>query len=693
MAVKRRPEFDSRKGGLQKLWTQAPEGNVAALLELYHTSPRMDAIDIKAQHIAGTPWALYDKAAWDESPDEAQPIKNHPAIELLTNPCPAYPEIDGAVLMYLTYVYKRVTGEAYWWKIRNGSAIESLYIMPKSWCLQTPSLGSPYFLFVPSGVAGGQAIKAAPEDMVWFKSPNVTDPYSRGRGRSENMLDEYESDELAAKYAKNYFYNDATPPLAIHAPGASPEEVEQLKTSWLQRVGGFLKARAPAFLTWEGAKVEKLSDSAREMDFVESRKFLRDMANQHEQLPPEIAGILENSNRATIDAAYYLFTKSALTPEFASLDATITRQLIASDYDDRIVYRHKNTVPQDEAFKLTKVNAGAERGMLTRAEWRKAMGYPVDESKDNVYVVPFSLTEMKPGEKPEPEPAPAPEAAPAEPPAKTIEFSITKSAKGHFTPEQKSAIWKTFDATAVSGEGLFSKAVEKLAAAQAKLFHDTFKSELGNSRDFAGAVERTCQKVLGKTADAAVKSGLAPAWLKSMKQGFELAQEVLGRGLDFSLYDPKFNAWVDQAGLMKAKEINDTTRAALREKLAAEVSEGVQSGESMSKIAARIREATDGVYDNMSKNRAKVIARTETMSSVNTGEFEVYKGEGVTKKEWLATQDDRTRDEHAAADGQIVGIDEPFIVGGEALQYPGDPTGSAGEVIQCRCTVLPVLEE
>jgi len=330
--------------------------------------------------------------------------------------------------------------------------------------------------------------------------------------------------------------------------------------------------------------------------------------------------------------------------------------------------------------------------MLTRAEWRKAMGYPVDEAKDNVYVVPFSLTEMKPGEKPAPEAAP-PEATPIEPPAKTIEFSITKAAKGRFSIEQKAAIWKTFDASATAGEGLFARAVEKIAAAQAKLFHDTFKAELGNSRDFAGAVERTCQKVLGKSADAAVKSGLAPAWLKSMKQGFELAQEVLGGTIDFSLYDPKFNAWVDQAGLMKAKEINDTTRTALREKLAAEVSEGVQSGESMSKIAARIREATDGVYDNMSKNRAMVIARTETMSSVNTGEFEVYKGEGVTKKEWLATQDDRTRDEHAAADGQIVGIDEPFTVGGEALQYPGDPTGSAGEVIQCRCTVLPVLEE
>jgi len=685
----RRPEFD-KKSGLQKLWTQAPEGNVASLLELYHTNPRLDAIDIKAQHISGTPWAIYDKAAWEEAPDEAQPIKNHPAAALLLEPCPAYPEIDGSVLMYLTYVYKRVTGEAYWWKIRNGSKIEALYIMPKNWCLQTPSTGSPYFLFMPSGVAGGQSIIADPADIVWFKSPNVADPYSRGRGRSENMLDEYESDELAAKYQKNYFYNDATPPIAISAPGASESEVEQLKQSWMQRVGGFLKARAPAFLTWEGAKVEKLSDSQREMDFVESRKFMRDMANQHEQLPPEIAGILENSNRATIEAAFYLFTKAVLTPELASLDATITRQLIACDYDNRLVYRHKNTVPQDEQFKLTKVNEGVERGMLKRSDWKKAMGYPV-EPGDDVYVIPFSLSEVKPGEKPVTEPAA--ETTPAEPPVKTIEFSITKTVKGKFSPEQKAAIWKTFDASAMSGEKMFSDAVQKLSTAQLKLFHDAFKAELGSSRDFEGAIERTCLKVLGKTADLAVKSGLAPAWLASMKQGFELAKEVLGGGIDFSLYNPKFNAWVDAVGLAKAKEINDTTRTALREKLASEVSEGVQSGESMSKIAARIRSATDGVYENMSKSRSMVIARTETMSSVNAGQFEVYKGEGVSKKEWLATQDDRTRDAHASADGQVVGIDEPFSVGGEELQYPGDFGGSADNIIQCRCTVLPVLEE
>jgi len=60
-------------------------------------------------------------------------------------------------------------------------------------------------------------------------------------------------------------------------------------------------------------------------------------------------------------------------------------------------------------------------------------------------------------------------------------------------------------------------------------------------------------------------------------------------------------------------------------------------------------------------------------------------------KEWLATQDDKVRDAHAAADGQKVPIDESFDVGGEQLEYPGDVAGSPENVINCRCTWLPVI--
>jgi hypothetical protein len=42
-----------------------------------------------------------------------------------------------------------------------------------------------------------------------------------------------------------------------------------------------------------------------------------------------------------------------------------------------------------------------------------------------------------------------------------------------------------------------------------------------------------------------------------------------------------------------------------------------------------------------------------------------------------------------AADGQVVGLDEPFIVGGEQLMYPGDPAGSPGNICNCLCDTFP----
>ena len=89
--------------------------------------------------------------------------------------------------------------------------------------------------------------------------------------------------------------------------------------------------------------------------------------------------------------------------------------------------------------------------------------------------------------------------------------------------------------------------------------------------------------------------------------------------------------------------------------------------------------------------RLETIARTETMRASNAGAFNLYKAWGTTQKEWLATGDGRTRDSHAAANGQVVDIDQPFTVGGAAMQYPGDPNAPLSEVANCRCTVLPVL--
>lgn len=113
---------------------------------------------------------------------------------------------------------------------------------------------------------------------------------------------------------------------------------------------------------------------------------------------------------------------------------------------------------------------------------------------------------------------------------------------------------------------------------------------------------------------------------------------------------------------------------------------GMEAGEGIPELAARVEESVE-----VSSRRAVTIARTEVISAANAGSMDlarVYQPYMPVRKEWLCTHDARTRPAHLAANGQEVGLDEQFTVGGASLDFPGDPGGPPGQVINCRCAVL-----
>jgi uncharacterized protein with gpF-like domain len=57
----------------------------------------------------------------------------------------------------------------------------------------------------------------------------------------------------------------------------------------------------------------------------------------------------------------------------------------------------------------------------------------------------------------------------------------------------------------------------------------------------------------------------------------------------------------------------------------------------------------------------------------------------IVSRTWVTAGDAKVRPEHAEAEGQTIGIDDAYDVGGESLAYPGDPTGSAAMIANCRC--------
>jgi hypothetical protein len=98
---------------------------------------------------------------------------------------------------------------------------------------------------------------------------------------------------------------------------------------------------------------------------------------------------------------------------------------------------------------------------------------------------------------------------------------------------------------------------------------------------------------------------------------------------------------------------------------------------------------------NFYRAQALRIARTETTAAANFAATEAGSVSGFKmQKEWISALDSRTRDDHSRTNGQRVAENTTFNVGGEKLRFPGDPRGSAGNVINCRCTVamIPVRD-
>lgn len=145
---------------------------------------------------------------------------------------------------------------------------------------------------------------------------------------------------------------------------------------------------------------------------------------------------------------------------------------------------------------------------------------------------------------------------------------------------------------------------------------------------------------------------------------------------------PATDAWLARNLGKKITGITETSR----KRIAAQILEGTKKGESLPQIAKRI----DKFYlESIIPNRSMVIARTEVGAATSWAQHEVALDSDVPmEKEWLSQRDKRVRDTHVVADGQRVGLDDPFVVGEDELQYPRDPSGSPEEIIECRCDVL-----
>lgn len=156
--------------------------------------------------------------------------------------------------------------------------------------------------------------------------------------------------------------------------------------------------------------------------------------------------------------------------------------------------------------------------------------------------------------------------------------------------------------------------------------------------------------------------------------------------------DPYVSTYLNAAG-NRLKRVPDEVYALI----VIEVERGITEGRSLQNVRDEIQTILTASATDRWPNRAMTVARTETIAAVNAGIFRAAqleaeeRGDVAPFKQWISTDDKRTRPTHDEADKQRTLLSEPFRVGGAPLMFPGDPRGPAAEVINCRCSLLPIV--
>jgi SPP1 gp7 family putative phage head morphogenesis protein len=152
---------------------------------------------------------------------------------------------------------------------------------------------------------------------------------------------------------------------------------------------------------------------------------------------------------------------------------------------------------------------------------------------------------------------------------------------------------------------------------------------------------------------------------------------ILDVDIDFDVADPNVEAWLAEYTPKFSRELE----AVNVEKLRAELTAGMDAGETIPQLMARVNET----YATWNKYRAEIIARTETSRASNRAALEGYRQSGVVRRKvWMTAPG--CCDECAALDGTVIGLDEEF--------FDTDYESGDGPPLHpnCRCAVAPEID-
>jgi HK97 family phage portal protein len=597
---------------------------------------------------------------------------SHEVLDLLYKPNPFQTRSE---FWKITTINKKLTGEAFWLKVRagRGRVLELWNLRPDKMTIHTDP--ERFIKGYTLRKDDGTEVAFEPEDIIHFKEPNPQDVY-RGLSPIKPAQSRIMTEDFATTFQRDFFANNARPDaLLISEDLLAPDQRDELKASWDAKHRGKGKNSRIGILEG-GMTYQQVSVTQKEMDYIESLRFTRDDILVAFGVPKSII-TTDDVNRANAQEGLKTFLMETVVPEIKALIEVINEMLVIPDFGERLYVDIEDPTPIDREMELKEYVAGYGK-WLTPNEIRAKLNMKPIAGGDTLE------GQAKPA---------APETQ--EDPEKVFRGKHHLQAKlkmveGIIADVQKAKPKKKAKQSLLNGEirETYKAFINKKIDKRAEKFQKQILSEADKQQErvLKALKDKDINtKASGFTFDKKKEEKIftelaLPFMTEAAQEAGQEALDIVGVGETFE-YTEALEKRIKERAKFFAKSVNDTTL----EKLSKTLAEGIQAGEGIAELTARVK----GVYEEFSNYRALSIARTESTAVNNEGFLEAYsQSKVVSANEWISTRDARTRHTHAAQDGEIVAVGEKFSNG---LRYPGDANGDGSETVNCRCVLSPSI--
>jgi HK97 family phage portal protein len=322
-----------------------------------HSTWVYSCVNLRASSAASVPWIVERYAG-----DEWQTVEGTPLNALLDKP---NADMDWATMIQYCVQHLDLSGNAYWSKVRAGNRVAELWpLMPDALRVVPGSTRLVDRYEYNLGIARRDI---PPEDMIHFKYP---DPGNLWFGCSplHSAAQAVDIDNESERFQKVSLENRGLSDIHFEIPpDATAEQVRQLRDIYAEQQAGPRNARKALF---SSAKATMLNTTAAELDFVESRRFIRDEICSAFGVPPPMVGNYERATLANIETARQIFWRDTMIPVLDKISGILNLQLVA-EYGSELRLR----------YDLTQVDALQENytEKVNNAKGLWSMGLPWNE--------------------------------------------------------------------------------------------------------------------------------------------------------------------------------------------------------------------------------------------------------------------------------------------------------------------------